>query len=227
MYGNVKILLKDRFEEGCENRIVLTRPNTPHFISCNPDTLYSRLYLVFTDEFIAGSPSEWAQLSRVFGENGTILTLSGEEVARIRQLIEQIEREGTSLGQRLLIYYLLLQLLNCSPQSLKSANTPPYVFQALTYLERHYVEKINFSKLAEQLYVGRTTLMTAFREYTGSSLNSYIVRYRLKQAQRFLREGKSVQATAELCGFGDSSSLIRDFKQIYGTTPGKFLKSDF
>ena len=45
--GNVKILLKDRFEEGLENRIVITRPGSAHFIACNPDTLYSRMYLVF------------------------------------------------------------------------------------------------------------------------------------------------------------------------------------
>ena len=51
--GNVKILLKDSFEMGGENKVVLTGPNTPHYILCQSDTLYSRLYVLFTEEFIA------------------------------------------------------------------------------------------------------------------------------------------------------------------------------
>ena len=109
--GNVKILLKDRFEEGEGCRIVLTRPDTAHFISCKPDTLYSRIYLVFTDAFIANRFPEWQQLSTVFGKNGTVLAISPEEAEQLRGQIEQIEQEKNPLGQRLLIYYLLLQIL--------------------------------------------------------------------------------------------------------------------
>ena len=34
--GNVRILLGDRSEQGAGKCMVLTRPNTPHYISCEP-----------------------------------------------------------------------------------------------------------------------------------------------------------------------------------------------
>ena len=223
--GNVKILLKDRFEEGCENRIVLTRPDTAHFISCNSDTLYSRLYLVFTDAFIANCFAEWQQLSAVFGKNGTVLTLSHEETERFKQLIEQIEKEASVLGQRLLIYYLLVQISNHFSNSLKESEAQPYVFEALTYLEGHYAEKINFTELAKQLYVGRTTLMTEFKSYTGSTMGEYLTKCRIRNAIRLLQEKKTIEYAAEACGFSDSSGFTRAFKRFHGTTPYKYIKN--
>ena len=74
--GNVKILLGDRFEEGSQNRIVLTRPGTPHYISCTSDVLYSRLYLTFTCEFVEDRIPEWHDLSFLFGQSGTVITLT-------------------------------------------------------------------------------------------------------------------------------------------------------
>ena len=226
--GNIHILLPDGSVETTSSHIVLMPPGAPHYIACKPDTLYSRQYLSFAPTLLEGFPEQWRLLRQLFGEGGRILAISPTQRERWAQLLDRIGEERDSLRRCLLILYLL----SCIEEFARDAHaparpTPAYVTEALSFINKNYGKKIVAGELASRLHVGRTTLMTAFREYTGSSLNSYIVRYRLKQAQRFLREGKSVQATAELCGFGDSSSLIRDFKQIYGTTPGKFLKSDF
>ena len=223
--GNVKILLKDRFEEGCGARLVLTRPDTAHFIACNSDTLYSRIYLVFTDAFIANRFPEWQQLSAVFGKNGTALAISPEEAEEIRAQIERIEQEKNPFGQRLLIYYLLLQILDRHSKSVDHAEAPPYVFDALTYLEQHYAEHINFSHLAERLYVGRTTLMTEFKRHTEITPGEYLTKCRLKNAIRLLLEKQTIESAAEACGFSDSSGLIRAFKRHYKTTPYQYVKS--
>ncbi|MBQ8248314.1 MAG: helix-turn-helix domain-containing protein, partial [Clostridia bacterium] len=39
-----------------------------------------------------------------------------------------------------------------------------------------------------------------------------------------LRDGATQQYTAEQCGFGDASNLIRAFRRHYGTTPGKYIR---
>ena len=223
--GNVKILLKDRFEEGCGACLVLTRPDTAHFISCKPDTLYSRLYLIFTDAHVANRFPEWQQLSAVFGKNGTVLAISQEEAEELQARIEQIEQEKNPFGQRLLIYYLLLQILERHSQSVDHAEAPPYVFDALTYLEQHYAEHVNFARLAERLYVGRTTLMTEFKRHTEITLGEYLTKCRLKNAIRLLMEKQTIEAAAAACGFSDSSGLIRAFKRHYGATPYQYVKS--
>lgn len=40
--GNVKVFLPDCVDESGFSRIVLTRPGTPHFVSCASDKLYRR-----------------------------------------------------------------------------------------------------------------------------------------------------------------------------------------
>ena len=222
--GNVKILLKDRFEEGTENRIVMTRPGTAHFIACNPDALYSRIYLVFTDAFIANHLPEWTRLSQVFGKDGNILALTADETDFFKTLIEQIEKEESGLSKRLLIYYFLSKLSERCRDKCESVETQPYVFDALTYLESHYSEKINFTDLAKQLYVGRTTLMLDFKAYTGNTMGEYLTKCRLKNAIALLLQKKTIEDVAESCGFADSSGFIRSFKRHYGTTPYKYVK---
>lgn len=67
--------------------------------------------------------------------------------------------------------------------------------------------------------------MTGFKKYTGTTLNEYLLRCRLKAAVELLQNGKNEQQTAEECGFTDACNLIRSFKRHFGITPKKYLKS--
>lgn len=223
--GNVKILLGDRCEEGTGSRMVLTRPGTPHYIACLPDVLYRRLYLAFSDDFVAGGLPEWNALAAVFGKDGQIVPLNEEQIAFFKSLIEDIGNEKSPLGKRLLIYYFLTRLSGLIEGEVPHARrAPPYVVGVISYLEKHYSERFCASDLARRMHVGRTTLMTGFRTYTGTTVGEYLTGCRLKNAARLLREGRTLENTAEACGFADSSGLIRAFRRVYGMTPRQYVK---
>ncbi len=222
--GNVKILLKDRVVDGNGNFIVVTKPGTPHFISCSPDVLYSRLYLSFSDAFVAGYIPEWENLLTLFGEGGWIAALSPEQTEFCRVQIEEIRNEQSRFRQRLMILCLLSHLADLETKIETTPSvTPPYIVEALSYINSHYQKKILTEDLAHRLFICRTTLMTAFKKYTGTTLNEYLIHLRLKNALRLLREGKTVQEAAEQCGFCDSSGLNRCFKRYYQMTPRQYL----
>lgn len=223
--GNVRILLGDRSEEGTGKRLVLTRPGTPHYISCQPDVLYSRRYLMFSEDFVAGQITEWQTLSAVFGNGGAILSLSEEETARIGRIFEEIGREGDPLRRRLLIYYFLSLVSDrADARGETGKQIPRYVVEVLTYIDRHYGEHIVAEALARRLHVGRTTLLTAFKECTGKTLGEYLTLCRLQHAEGYLRAGKTIEYTAARCGFSDASGLVRSFKRCYGTTPRRYVE---
>ena len=222
--GNFKILLKDHFEEGEACKLVLTKPETPHYISCKTDTLYRRIYLLFTEELVANYLPEWKQLSGIFGKNGAIISIKREEATAFMHLIEQIETEKSVLGQRLLIYYLLLRLGEHSKQSTDKKEKPLYIFDALIYIENHYFEKIDFSMLAKQLCVGRTKMMTEFKLYIGSTMGEYLCQCRLKNAIRYLLQPQTIEYTAEKCGFSDNSNFSRTFRKLTNMSPSDFRK---
>ena len=222
--GNVKVLLPDHVQEGTESKIVLTAPKTPHFISRDPSVFYSRLNLLFSDEFIADYVPEWKQLQSVFGTCGKVITLTSEQSEFCKAQILDIEKETDSFRKRLKILCLLSSVSEIDGAHESHAETiPSYVTGALTYISEHYAEKIVAAELAWHLNLGRTTLMTGFKSYTGNTLNEYLIRYRVKNALRMLRQGATTQEAADACGFGDTCSLIRGFKKCYGMTPKQYL----
>jgi len=224
--GNFKILLSDHFEESCESRIVLTRPGTPHYVTCRPDTLYSRVYLLFTEEFVSGFIPEWGELSEIFGENGRVVALSPSQTAAIKEMIEEIEAEKTELGKRLLVCYLLLKLAELREKSgVRREKNPAYIMRAMAYIEENYAERIVAEELARRLYIGRTTLMTEFKRRIGCTFNEYVTDCRLKNAVKLLEAGETVERAAEKCGFSDSSGLTRAFKRKYRCAPKQYLKN--
>lgn len=222
--GSVKILLPGQMEEGSGSRVVLTAPGTPHFISCGSDCLYRRLNLLFSHNFVAEYVPEWPRLASLFGENGAVITLYPEQSEQCAALIRRVQDERDPFRQRLIILYLLSLLDELAPKNASRAEKiPAYVTGALSYINEHYAEKIIAAELAWQLGVGRTTLMTAFKAYTGDTLHGYLTQYRLKKAIALLRAGATEQEAAEQCGFGDSFGLIRSFKRVFGTPPRRYL----
>lgn len=222
--GNIKVLLPNRVESGRESRLILTAPHTPHYISCAPDVLYSRHYLLFSHSFIANAIPQWRDLLSVFGENGNTITLSAEQTDVCERLIRQIELEENLLRRRLLVFYLLSYAADLDQSHHTASRIPPqYVMEAMAYIEEHYAQRIVAEQLAQRLYIGRTALMTAFKRETGVTLNRYLRACRLKHAVRLLERGGSEQEIAELCGFCDASNLVKVFKQEYGLTPKQYL----
>lgn len=220
--GNVKILLPDCVDEGTDSRIVLTAPGTPHFVSCKPDLLYNRFYLLFSKDFIENSNPEWNTILKIFGENGRIVTISPSQQDFCKMLISRLQNETSLIRQKLLVLYLLSYISEFAHNTMQVA-IPSYIMQALVFIEEHYQEKITAASLAKRLYIGRTTLMMNFKKYTDFTLNSYIIQCRLKKAIILLCQGKTESEIAEKCGFGDLGGFIRSFKHSFGMTPGEYI----
>lgn len=225
--GNIRILLSNQSVETNYSHLVLTGPGVPHFISCEPDTLYRRLYLCFSPEVLASAGPEREKLRRLFLGKGSAIGISDNQRDMCQKIIEEIGRETDSLRRRLLTLYLLSRIADFDSRTESVASSvPPCVIGALTYIHEHYTQRIVADELARHLHVGRTTLMVSFKKHTGSTINEYILSVRVRQAERLLRRGRTVQETADLCGFGDAGSLIRAFRKHTGRTPGQFLRTE-
>ena len=222
--GDMKILLPDTVYRGEDNCLLLTGPMTPHLVISSPTKLYKRINLLFSGSFLAEYVPEWKQLLSVFGKKGRVLPLDAAHCKRFYALIENIEADGDTFRRRLLLMLLLSEMCNLSAVGEQGSEAlPPYVSAALAHVQEHYAERLVAAELALSLGVGRTTLMTVFKHYTGTTLNDYVTDVRLKRAVALLREGATEQAAAEACGLGDACNLIRCFRRRFGQTPKKYL----
>lgn len=223
--GKVKVLLPESTHSGTESRIVLTGPMTPHLVVCEPELLYERINILFSTEFIAECPAEWKQIIGIFGKKGRVLTLDSHQLDEFITLAEEFEKDTDVFRRRLWLMIMLSKISDISDGGVEDVEeTPAFVSSALIYIQENYSSKILSNELAWKLGVGRTTLLTAFKKYTGNTLNGFITDYRLHQAIKRLEKGELQQVVAVSCGFGDSCNMIRAFKARFGITPGKYMK---
>lgn len=223
--GGVRILTANGSKDAGRGTLILSPPDAPHYVKCDDGTLYKRVYLMFTHEFVSKDFDGWREFSPLFDGGVGILTLSEEEISEYLDIIRRIEKEGVSLPSKMLIYYLLSLLVTRSEGSPKFGElVPNYLLKSMTYIEEHLDERITAEDLAKKFHIGRTTLMTGFKKYTRLTVGEYTDLCRLERASSLLSSGETVEYAALRCGFSDTGGLIRLFKRYYGVSPLKYIK---
>lgn len=102
---------------------------------------------------------------------------------------------------------------------------PPYIREALLYMEQHYERNIAISDVAEVVGISSGHLGRLFKAETGKPPLEYLTEYRLEQGKKLLRdESRSLQNISEAIGYNDVHTFIRFFKKYEGITPGEYRK---
>lgn len=223
--GEVTVLFADRSQSGSGSRLVLTAPYTAHYIIPERGVFYSRKNLLFTAEFLSDVVPGWEGILRTFGRGGCVIPLEPEQADGLLEWLGRIEAEKDIFRQKLLILYTLSRISEL-PGKEAPEEVPAWLSDCLRYLSENYREKLTAQMLADRFSVGRTTLMTAFKRYTGMTVRDYLTRCRLRNSVRYLRQGMSEAEAAELCGFGDACGLIRAYRRYFRTTPRRYLAGD-
>ncbi len=82
---------------------------------------------------------------------------------------------------------------------------------------------INVNELAGMLGVSRSTLWRAFKAVTDQTPHEWIRSQRILQACNFLKQKDlTLQEISYACGFKSEKYFMRCFKNVTGTTPGKW-----
>ncbi len=100
----------------------------------------------------------------------------------------------------------------------------PLIARAVEYVESRLATPIQVEEMANALYVSKTTLYQEFKKNLNMSAKQYIVYRKILEAKQLLREGGTVKATAEQCGFNDYTNFIKAFTNEVGISPKNFKK---
>lgn len=95
--------------------------------------------------------------------------------------------------------------------------------RAFEYINAHFAENLSLETVAKAIGMHPVSLSKAFSRRAGISFNSCVKYQRCAYAAEMI---KKVDATfteiAMLCGFGSVRSFNRNFKDVYGITPGEY-----
>jgi AraC family transcriptional regulator len=94
------------------------------------------------------------------------------------------------------------------------------------YIETHLAEALRVQDLCSLLQLSEAHFSRSFRRTFGESPHAFLVRQRLRRAERYMLEtGASLSEIALQCGFTDQAHLSKHFRQHTGRTPGSWRRA--
>lgn len=96
----------------------------------------------------------------------------------------------------------------------------------IQYICEHYAEKIFLEDIAGISHFNYSYLNRVFRQYTGETIHSFLIRYRIGAAMEILRtKNTPISEIAELTGFSDPAHFSKAFRSHCGKSPTEYRMS--
>ena len=94
------------------------------------------------------------------------------------------------------------------------------------YIEAYIANPLTLTELAHVAGLSPKHFAVAFRKSLGSTPHQYVLRRRMKEAQRLLAEGQmSIADIAAALGFASQSHFTEVFHRTVSTTPGRYRQA--
>jgi AraC-like DNA-binding protein len=96
---------------------------------------------------------------------------------------------------------------------------------AVEYIQQHYQEPLEIAKLAQVSGLSVSQFGRRFRAVFQHTPIQFLLRYRLIRASEILiRSNLTVSHIAQQVGFYDHSHFSREFRRLFGLSPGAYRK---
>ncbi|MBU3072014.1 response regulator transcription factor [Clostridium estertheticum] len=107
----------------------------------------------------------------------------------------------------------------------KNSNINP-VSSILKYIHDNYSDvDLSLQNISNKTYLSTAYMCSIFKEETGTTINSYITKYRINKAKDLLKDPhmKIIDITTKV-GYGDGNYFSKIFKKETGLTPSEYKK---
>lgn len=141
-----------------------------------------------------------------------------------KELPESLARSLEEEERYPLLTLLLLGFLKTAPLSpFKKSGDAILFFEAAERLEKDLLNAPSAEALAEEMGLSLSKLKRLFARFAGMGAHEYLTDRRIALAKQYLKEGRSVTETADLCGFANQAYFSAAFKKNVGRSPKEYL----
>lgn len=168
----------------------------------------------------------------LFSNDYVLINFNEESLKRFNELFFKLKKDYESspiLPNNLLSLWFELTLKTALEEykvdPKKERNYRDIVEKTKNYIRLNYQTDINFNNLAKAYGYSYHRLRHIFQDFTGSSLNQYILNYRLDKARQLLKDTNlSSKEIAYSIGFHSNVSFNNFFKKRTGLSPFEFKR---
>jgi AraC-like DNA-binding protein/quercetin dioxygenase-like cupin family protein len=148
----------------------------------------------------------------------------------LRELIlHAVERAPlhADVPQEARVIGMILDQLEALPAAPLAVPAPrdPRAQRAADWLRRNPSDGASLERIARRAGASKRTLERLFQRETGMSFGAWRQQVRLMQALELLAAGEPVTSVALSVGYESTSAFIARFREVLGTTPGRYYAS--
>lgn len=197
---------------------------------------FTRYLVNFSDEYIDAELLNIIELCQNYK-----ISMSNDETKNIINIIElmyDLQEDNSKSAQKnkdfyfkTLFRYLIFSLsrLHNFPK-VKFVSKNKYsekTKKVISHINANFKESITLDSLCKILYVSKSVLCNDFKKNTGMSIIDYLLKTRLKEAERLLMyTEKPISEVADLCGFSSQQYFYLMFRKHIGTSPSTYRKNN-
>lgn len=219
-------------EEACAAGEVFIFPvGCRHMSATGPDQHFLLLAMnVLPSELPGEAGSMLAGLARR-AERGCKLPVRPSTGQRVAAMLHRAFREWSSsaLGSRSAAVALAMESVvalarDVADEPSVASAGDQHVATAVRWLEDYWMGEIGIADLVALGPLARSQFLARFRAVNGCTVGDMLLRIRLREAQRMMREGRhNLLEIALACGFGSQSHFNHRFKRATGLSPRAWL----
>ena len=229
--GNVDMQIEDRMITLQPGDIVLIPAYVFHFARQQSPDPYCRVVLNMKEALIQSliaSNESYRHITDVFYQTPDYhIHVNGSTLRQLIDLACALEAASgskadaygaTILSKSLLSIILVILNRQAAASSVapilpqtQAPSMPKVVTDVIHYVDQNLAGDLSVSGIAESVHLNSVYLTRRFRQYSGLSLQQYIIEKRLAEAKRMLRNGQSPTEVCYACGFNNYSNFSRTF----------------
>ena len=244
--GDIAMQIEDHLISLHAGDILLIPPYVFHFARQQSSETYCRIVLNIKESAIQNLISRnegYRHLTDVFYQSADFrIHVDGPTLLQLLRLSQALqaatEDNSDRFGNDILMVSLLsviLVLLNRQretsseippvPTSAFSQSMPEIVKDIFHYVDQNLGGKLSVAEIADRAHLNSVYLTRMFRQYTGLSLQQYIIEKKLAEAKRLLRNGQSPMDVCFACGFNNYSNFSRTFTNHVKISPRQYQEN--
>lgn len=240
--GQANYIIGDAIYDLLPGDMLLFRGDVIHRVNPSSEVKYIRSYINFNVSFIEEElPNEiFEKIMKMFDNaNGFRIHWLPEEREEISRYYVALENENQKefFGYSYMLKSLLIQLLihvyrkskylmEITP-SIQQSSSQLTVQRILQYVNQIYKSNESLDTMASKLHLSKYYMCHCFKEVTGYTINSYIMRKRIDEAKGLLLEcDDTISEISVKLGFNSTIHFSRTFKQYAGISPQFFRKNN-
>ena len=230
--GNVGYGVEGRSYELRPNDIVLVRAGEIHRPIPHDRSLYERIILYLSPEFLAPKAQQGYDLSLLFDSVNTgtnLISLPENAVSLLDAFLKQMKASlddasyAAPLFRRTVVLSFLIWLCRMQKDGAlryqNAAASNPLILQLLDFINSDITAAVTIDALASRCHLSRSYLMHLFKAETGFTILNYVTEKRLFLAKQHIKNGMNATQACFASGFTDYSCFYKAFRTRFGVSP--------